>query len=93
MSRSFTVVQVDGREVQDGGRYMSSSPMGAAKKAGSRIMRKSGKNMVQLTVMEKTRDSKKKEYSYQVKKVKVNEMVVRGGVQILYKFKTVAKSL
>lgn len=91
--RSFTVVNVDGREVEEGGRYMSNSPMGAAKKAGSRLMRKSGKNMVKLTVMETTRQSKNKQFSYAVKKEKVNDVAVRGGVQIVYKFKTVAKSL
>jgi hypothetical protein len=94
MSRSFSVVNVNGKSVSDGGRYMSSSPMGAAKKAGSRLLRKKGaNNSVKVSVVETTRGSKNKEFSYNVKKVKVNDVVVRGGVEIVYNFKTVAKAL
>jgi len=92
MSRSFTVCEVNGKSVSDGGRYLSNSPSGAARKAGSRLMRKKGVKSLKVCVRETTSKSHHKEYKYNVKKVKVNKEVVRNGVPILYKFKTVVKS-
>jgi hypothetical protein len=93
MSRSFTVCEINDRSVSDGGRYMSKNPAGAAKKAGSRILRKRGINSVKVCVLETTRGGLGKEHAYRVKRVRVNEEVVRDGVPILYKFKTVVKAL
>lgn len=93
MSRSFTVCEINDRAVSDGGRYMSRNPAGAARKAGSRVMRNRGVNSVKICVRETTRGSLGKEHAYRVKKVRVNEEVVRDGVPILYEFKTVVKAV
>lgn len=93
MSRSFTICEVNDRAVSEGGRYLSSSPAGAARKAGSRVMRKRGVNSVKICVLETTRGGLGKEHAYRVKRVRVNEEVMRGGVPVLYEFKTVVKAL
>jgi hypothetical protein len=91
MSRSFSVVQVGGKNVNYGGRYLSETPSGAAKKAGSRLLK--NRKSVKVMMMETTRGSNNKEYSYVVKKVQVNKLVVRDGVEVLYRFKTVVKAV
>ena len=91
MSRSFSVVQVGGKNVKEGGRYISETPSGAAKKAGSRLLK--NRKSVKVMMVETTRGSSNKEHSYVVKKVQVNKLVVRDGVEVLYRFKTVVKAV
>lgn len=93
MSRSFTIRKINDRAVSSGGRYLSDTPAGAARKAGSRILRKKKVKSVKVCVLETTRGGLAKEYDYRVKKVSVNKEVVRDGVPILYRFKTVVKAL
>ena len=93
MSRSFTICEINDRAVSDGGRYLSNSPSGAARKAGNRVMKKRNINSVKICVCEITRGGLGKEYAYRVKRVRADEEVMRGGVPVLYKFKTTVKSL
>lgn len=93
MSRYFTVCKVNDRKVSDGGRFISNSPSGAAKKAGSRLMKKRGDNSVEVCVVETTRGGLGKEHRYKVKRVVVNKEVVHNGVVVLHKYKTVVKAL
>ena len=93
MSRSFTICEINNRAISQGGRYLSSTPAGAARKAGSRVMRKRGVNSVKICVLETTQGGLGKEHAYRVKKVRVDEEVVRGGVPIVYKFKTMVKAV
>jgi hypothetical protein len=91
MSRSFSLVNVGSKSVKEEGRYLSQTPAGAAKKAGSRLLK--NRKSVRVTIVETTRGSKNKEYSYLVQRFPVNEIVVRDGVEVLYRFKTVAKAV
>lgn len=93
MSRSFTVCEINNRAISQGGRYLSSTPAGAARKAGSRVLRKRRVNSVKICVRETTQGGLGKEHAYRVKKVRVDEEVVRGGVPIVYKFKTMVKAV
>lgn len=93
MSRSFTICEINDRSVADGGRFLSNTPSGAARKAGNRVMRKRNVNSVKICVCEITRGGLGKEYAYRVKRVRVNEEVMRGGVPVLYEFKTTLKAI
>lgn len=93
MSRSFTICEINDRAVSEGGRFLSNTPAGAARKAGNRVMRKRKVNSVKICVREVSRGGLGKEYAYRVKRVRVNEEVMRGGVPIFYEFKTMLKAL
>ena len=93
MSRSFTICEINGRSVSDGGRFLSNTPAGAARKAGSKVMRKRGVNSVKVCVRETTQGGLGKEHAYRAKRVRVNEEVMRGGVPVVYEFKTVIKAV
>ena len=78
-SRSFTIVSVktsSGKvkgKANLGGRFMSSTPSSAAKKAASRICRESaikGQCSLVINLKETTRNSNNKEYSYKVNRVR-----------------------
>ena len=92
-NRSFTVCEVNDRALSDGGRYLSATPAGAARKAGIRVMRKRGVNSVKICVRETTQGGLGKEHAYRVRRVRVNEEVMRGGVPVLYEYKTVIKAV
>lgn len=97
--RSFTIVSVSsksGAKGKDniGGTYISSSPSGAARKAGNAICRKSairGVCTLTLCIAETTKSKPGKQYTYVVKRSVVNEMVEHNGVQVLHKYKTTVK--
>ena len=93
--RSFTIVKVTdihGKKkgkANLGGRYISSTPMGAAKKAASQICRASsikGRCTLIVTVQETTQGSGKKEYTYKVSRVYDPVVVERAGEEIVYKY-------
>ena len=100
MSRSFTVVNVNGKSPKKTGRYVSSTPSSAVKKAFNEIVRhkksksKNKSISVKLTVRETTEGSKKKEYSYKVKRVVLKEprvVVLKNGDEIVYRYDTKVK--
>lgn len=93
-SRTFTIqnscINVSG------GRYKSSSPLKAAKKAATRLYKKA-KNMpkyknirrITFTLRESTKGSDKKSYNYKAAQVKLSKPVVRviNDKEIVNKFK------
>jgi hypothetical protein len=79
-----------------GGRYKSSSPSSAAKKAASKLFKKASgmskfKNIRKITfsIRETTSGSDKTEYHYKAGRVKLTQPVVRviNGVEIVNHFK------
>ena len=100
--RSFTLVAVEnvkgGKKGKEnlGGRFVSRTPAGAAKKAVTQICRASkikGQCTLNVTVRETTRGGEKKEFSYKVKRVHDPVTVERDGVEITYKYRTSVKAL
>jgi len=102
--RSFTVVSVktsDGKEKGKsnlGGRFLSSTPSGASRKAATRVCRESkikGQCSLVVTVRETTRGSLGKEYSYRVNRIKLRnpDVVMRDGKEVVYKYTTKVKAL
>lgn len=86
--RSFTVVDITKARkkvnIGSSGRYVSKSPVSAAKKAFGRICREKryrGKCAMVVTVQETTQGSGGKTYSYKVSRDKLKEPLVisRGG--------------
>jgi hypothetical protein len=79
-----------------GGRFVASSPSGAAKKACTQICRASnirGQCSLVITLRKTTRGGNHKEYVYRVKRVKDPVTVMRGGEEITYNYKIVAKRI
>ena len=97
--RSFTIVSVkDGRrskgEANTGGRFISRTPSGAARKAGSHICRKTaihGQCTLKLCIEETTRGSARKLYYYTIKRVKEPRKVLHEGKMVTYNYKTVVR--
>lgn len=90
--RSFTVEKSDAGAT--GGRYISSSPYGAASKAARIILREKKASKVKLTLRETTRGGKGKEYDYICTKEKLSKpkVIKRGDTEIkithVYKVKS-----
>jgi hypothetical protein len=79
-----------------GGRYISSTPSGAAKKAFSQYYRNhriSGRLSLQIQIRETTSGSSDKIFKYNVSKVNQEREVVRNGKTITYKYITKVKSI
>ena len=101
--RSFTIILVTSKGKSKGksnlgGRYLSSTPSGSARKAGSQVCRNSkmkGQCSLVITIKETTRNSSGKEFKYSFKRVKLNnpEPVMRGDEEIFYKYTTKVKSM
>jgi hypothetical protein len=99
--RSFTIEHINthsghvkGKENLSG-RYVSRTPLGAVKKAATKVCRSSkikGQCTLDITIKETTSGSKGKSYSYTVKRVKDPKTVVRDGVEITYKYNTIVKA-
>ena len=94
-SRSFTVEAImhSGKKLTSkGGRYISSTPAGAAKKAFSHHS-KAGHKTLEIHLKETTKDSKHKVYKYKVSKVKEDTDVKRGDTTIHFSYKTKVKAV
>jgi hypothetical protein len=101
--RSFTVVAVsvkgkDKGKNSLGGRFLSSTPSSAARKASTQLCRSlnmKGQCSVMVTLKETTRGSSGKEFKYNVKRVKLSspEVVMRDGKEVVYKYTTKVKSM
>ncbi len=98
--RSFTLISSvlpsGGMSDDNGrGRYLSTTPMGAAKKAGRQIMKDYRKNNASVVVYikETTKNMPAKIFKYSVSRIYDPVTIVRNGVQVTYKYRTVAKSI
>lgn len=93
--RSFTIESIktsSGKVLaQDQGRYISSTPSGAAKKAFSQH-KKSQRSLI-VSVRETTRGSACKTFKYKVSSVKNTTEVILNGTPVVFKFKTVAHAM
>lgn len=85
-----------------GGRYKSSSPSSAAKKAASMLFRKAAKmpkhkscKKITFCLRESTSGSDKKMFDYSATRVKLVKPIVRviNGVEIVNKFKITVKAV
>lgn len=79
-----------------GGRYISSTPSGAARKAFSQYYRHhriSGRLSLQIQIRETTSGSSQKVFKYNVSKVNQERQVVRNGETITYKYITKVKAI
>lgn len=95
--RSFTVLSAskpDGNTVPaSGGRYISSIPYNAVKKAFSRISKETGQNILYITIKETTRGSTGKEYIYKVTKEEKETSVTINGEEITFRYTVKVKSV
>lgn len=107
--RSFSVIEVrkPGQKNKsgslkktkgDGGRFISTSASGAARKAFSSACREKsirGQCTLNMTLQETTQGSAKKLYKYKVKRIKLDQpkMVNRGGEVIKIEYETVCTSM
>lgn len=97
--RYFTIVSVKtvrghtkGSE-NTGGRFRG-SPMAVAKKAASRVCRRSkihGRCTFFITIKEITRGSQEKTYIYKVKRIRLPQNVNHSGMEIVHKYRLEAK--
>jgi hypothetical protein len=99
--RSFTIVNVTDSKgkkkgkVNLGGRFISSTPAGAARKAGSQICKNTtvkGRCSLVITVKETTQGSKNKEFSYKFTRVYEPVTVNHNGVEVTHNYKTIVKA-
>lgn len=100
--RSFTIVSfsVKGKSKgsSNGGRFISTTPSSAARKAATQICRDSnirGQCSIVVKMKETTQGSSHKEFKYSVKRIKLREpeIVMRDGQEIVYKYTTKVKAL
>lgn len=101
-ARSFTLVKAvrsNGSEVKcDNGRYKSTTPMGAAKKAFSQCSKQvkvgeTAKLVLEIHIQETTQNSNKKVYKYKVTREYQPREVIRNGVAVTYKYAKKAVAL
>jgi hypothetical protein len=83
---------------ETGGRYKSSSPSAAARKAATKLFKKASKgtqSKVTFCLRETTVGSKKKEYHYVATRVKLAKPLVRviNGKEIVNRYKTEVKAV
>ena len=98
--RSFTVEHFytsSGTKLRTrGGRYISSTPASAARKAFSQYYRshkKSGRFSLEVHIKETTSGSSHKIFKYKVSKVSEKRIVERAGETIVYNYTTKVKAL
>jgi hypothetical protein len=96
MNRSFTLVKVSTASGPKGksnlgGRFISKTPVAAARKAASRVCRES--NIRGVHIKETTQGGAGKVFIYKVSRKVEPREVERDGKIIMYKYKTVAKAM
>jgi hypothetical protein len=97
MSNSYTIEKSDIN--YSGGRYLSTNPYNAAKKAANQLFRKiknekkynkfKSSKTLKFTLRETTSSSNKKEFTYKASQVKLDKpiKVIIKGKEIIYKFR------
>jgi hypothetical protein len=100
MSRSFTIEGIQktkgGRVNYTGGRFLSETPSGAAKKAFSKAyhsINATGPLSLKVKIRETTQGSMHKTYDYRVTRKAEKVEVERNGEMIIYNFTTKIKSI
>ena len=95
--RSFKIVNVTdskGKKIEgvEGGRFISSTPSGAAGKVGTQICRAKKLSSLIITIQEITRGSKQKEKRYTYERVNEPTTVNHNGTMVVHQWKTVVKA-
>ncbi|NBP13187.1 hypothetical protein EBU95_02185 [bacterium] len=100
MSRSFTVDAIyrsGSKSRISGGRYISSTPSGAARKAFSQAYRRmnntGGRFSLEIHIRETTRGTSDKIFKYRVSRVHDPVQVERGGVIVEYEYQTKVRAI
>ena len=99
MTRSFTIdaIYKKGHKIRfDGGRYLSETASGAARKAFSQAVRYlgiSGRLSLEIHMRETTQSSNHKTYKYRVTRVNQDTEVERSGQTFIYTYATKVRSL
>jgi hypothetical protein len=102
MDRTFSVISVStttGRVKSAenlSGRYISKTPVGAAKKVVTKICSKSkikGQCTLIVHIREITRDGRAKDYSYKIKRIMNPVTIAKDGKDITFKYTLKATSL
>lgn len=99
MSRTFTIEAIynsSGNRLRyDGGRFISDTPAGAARKAFSHAARtrKSGRLSLEIHMRETTQGSLHKIYKYKVRRIPNHSEIEHDGTSIVYKFTTKVQAL
>jgi len=97
--RSFTIDAIyrQGNKIRySGGRYISSTPSGAARKAfsqASRHMRNKGRLTLEVHMRETTQGSSKKIFKYKVSRINESTEIQRNGETIVYMYSTKVKAM
>ena len=100
--RSFTIVSVSDKNGKKkgkdnlGGRFISTTPAGAAKKAGTQICRNTkikGRCTLHITVKETTSGKINKEFSYEYVRIRAPVNIIRGDVEITFNYISKIKAL
>lgn len=97
--RSFTIDSIykNGNKIRfSGGRYISSTPSGAARKAFSQALRHlqaKGRLSLEIHMRETTQGSHKKIYKYKVSKVNDSKEVQRNGETVVYMYYTKIRAI
>ena len=95
LERSFTLKEINGKEIKEGGRFVSLTPKSAASKMFTRWCRdnkKKGECIATITLVETTRGSNDNEYRYNaIRRVQEHSME-HNGVQITHKYLNVLYS-
>ena len=98
--RSFTIESVQklsGASVPyNGGRYISETPSGAARKAFTKAyhhLNSTGPLSLKIVIRETTEGSAKKEFKYRVTRKSHTTEVQRNGEVVIYNFITKIKSI
>ena len=97
--RSFTIIEIKSKDTninkKVGGRFISKTPMNAAKKAFSKILNKNKEKYFKMTlkIKETTRNSNKKTFTYKLSRVfkKNPEKVKIGNKEIIYNYDVFTK--
>ena len=102
MDRTFSIVNIStttGRVKGENnltGRYISKTPVGAAKKIVTKVCSMSkikGQCTLVVHIRETTRDRTSKDFMYKIKRVKKPVTVTKDGKEITFKYTLTAKSL
>jgi hypothetical protein len=91
--RSFTAAI--GARKAESGRYLSTTPSGAARKAANRYFNDAGKGSgarVQVAVRETTRGSAGKTFKYTAKRVADHDRATINGCNVYFRFRTELKA-
>jgi hypothetical protein len=98
--RSFTIESIkktDGKKVNyRDGRFISETPVGSAKKVFTKAyhhLKSTGTLSLIVKIRETTQGSRKKEYTYKVRRIAEKTEVERDGKIIQYNFITKAKAV